>query len=65
LKEDGTYTAEYKIFNKHTGSYDSENEYSGTYKFENDVLWLSFDSSEYPMLLVNDKLYFDIIEKIE
>lgn len=65
LKEDGTYTAEYKLFNKHTGSYDSENQYSGTYKFENDILWLSFDSSEYPMLLVNDKLYFDIIEKIE
>ena len=30
LKEDGTYTAEYKLFNKHTGSYDTENQYSGT-----------------------------------
>lgn len=65
LKDDGTYTAEYKIFNKHTGAYDSEKQYSGTYKFEKDILWLSFDNGEYPMLLVDDKLYFDIIEKSE
>lgn len=65
LKDDGTYTAEYKIFNKHTGAYDSEKHFSGTYKFENDILWLSFDNGEYPMLLVDDKLYFDIIEKSE
>ena len=51
--------------NKPTLSYDFEETYEGTYRLEDDILWLNYNNTEYPMLLVNDCLYFDIIEKVE
>ena len=65
LKENGTYTAEYKYFSKLTFSYETEENYEGSYKFENDILWLTFNETQYPMIFDNGKLYFDVYEKIE
>lgn len=65
LNEDGTYSAKHTIMNKPTLSYDLEEAFDGTYKFENDILWLNFEDNEYPLLLINDKLFFDVLEKTE
>lgn len=42
-----------------------DNTYEGTYRFENDVLWLNHKEKDYPMFLIDESLYFDIIEKAE
>lgn len=65
LKADGTYTAEYKYFSKLTFSYETEENYEGSYTFENDILGLTFKETQYPMILDDGKLYFDIYEKAE
>lgn len=65
LSEEGTYSAEHTIFSKVTMKYELEEHFEGTYKFENDILWLNYEGKDYPMLLINDRLYFDILEKVE
>lgn len=65
LSEEGTYSAEHTIFSIVTMKYELEEHFEGTYKFENDILWLNYESKDYPMLLINDRLYFDILEKVE
>lgn len=65
LSEDGTYVANYEGDTTLTDERIFEEHFKGTYKFENDILWLNYEGKDYPMLFVDDKLYFDIIEKTE
>lgn len=67
LNEDGTYSITY-----HAWGYpafdetdDIRNTYEGTYRLEDDILWLSYESNEYPMVFVDGKLYYDVFQKVE
>ena len=65
LKEDGTYLLrDRKIYLTKARIFD-ETTYNGMYKLEDNILWLNYENKNYPMLLIDGKLYFDIIEKVE
>jgi hypothetical protein len=63
LNEDGTYKLNDMQVYITQGQVVDKKTFEGTYKFENDILWLNYNGTNYPMLLVNGKLYFDVIEK--
>ena len=65
LKENGTYTASYEKIDFIYFEDDYDTTYEGTYALEDNILWLSFGDSKYPMLFVDGKLYFDVLEKVE
>lgn len=65
LNDDGTYLAKHTIFSKVSMTYELEEIFEGTYNFKEETLWLSYQENEYPLLLINDQLYFDVVEKVE
>ena len=65
LNADGTFTSQYKVIHNMDLATETDDRCEGTYRFENDTLWLSCEGTEYPMLLVDGQLYFDIITKAE
>ena len=65
LNDDGTYKLNDMQVYITQGKVVDKETFEGTYKFENDILWLNYESNDYPVLLVDGKLYFDVIEKAE
>ncbi len=64
LNEDGTYKLNDMQVYVTQGEVVEKDTYEGTYKFENDILWLNSNGTDYPMLLIDGKLYFDVLEKV-
>lgn len=64
LNEDGTYKLNDMQVYITQGKVTEKDTYEGTYKFENDILWLNHNGTDYPMLLIDGKLYFDVLEKV-
>ncbi|MBQ5910666.1 MAG: hypothetical protein IIW94_01485 [Clostridia bacterium] len=65
LNDDGTYRLNDMQVYITQGKIVDKITFEGTYKFENDILWLNYENTDYPMLFIDGKLYFDIIEKAE
>lgn len=65
LNDDGTYKLNDMQVYITQGKVVDKETFEGTYKFENDILWLNYEGKDYPMILVDGKLYFDVIEKTE
>ena len=65
LNEDGTYKLyDMRVYIKQ-GKIADKKTFEGTYKLENDILFLNYENNDYPMLFIDGKLYFDVIEKTE
>jgi len=60
LSPDGTYD----LFTKRNAM-TVDQRFNGSYRFEKNILWLEYEGNEHPMILANNKLYFDVIKKIE
>lgn len=63
FNENGTFKL-YKYYHLITG-YNTTNheEFSGTYNIENDVIKLNYNGKEDTLLIINDVIYFSILEK--
>jgi len=65
LNEDGTYTTNYWIAHNIGLDIEKEETREGEYRLEDDILWLNYKGTDYPMILADGKIYFDVIEKVE
>lgn len=63
LKQDGKYYAYHEEYEGEEFSLVSKKEFEGTYTFKDDILWLSHGDEKYPMILGDDALYFDVVQK--
>jgi hypothetical protein len=63
LKDDGTFRLR-DCIRTMNGSQSDEKDHTGTYRAEGDVLFLNYDGADHPFLMLKDKVYFDVLEKV-
>ena len=64
LKEDGTFLLR-DCIRTMSGAQSNETDHEGNYRAEGDMLYLNYDGIDHPFIMMNDKVYFDILEKVD
>ena len=65
LNDSGTYKLDDTLLYVTKGETLESKSFEGEYHFQDNILWLHYKGTDYPILLVDGKLYFNVIEKVK